>query len=201
MSADTPTWRARRTLLMLLTLFFGSLAAAALLYYGGFRPGGSTSHGDLIQPARQLPNLVLLTAEDQTLDAEFLRSKWSLGYVGDGTCNARCREALTLMRQVQLALGKDSERVQRVFFATRQCCDQQYLRTEHPGLITARLDEVADRPMLELFPGTASTPASEAGRIYIVDPLGNLMMSYAPGAAPKGLLNDLKKLLHLSRIG
>jgi len=201
MPADIATRRSRRIILTLLTLFFGSLAAAFLLFYLGFRPPGSTSHGELIQPVRPLPNQVLLTADDQTLDSEFLRSKWSLAYVGAGTCDARCREALTLTRQVRLALGKDSERVQRVFFVTRDCCDQQYLLAEQPGLITARLDEAADRQLLALFPGTGATTASEAGRIYIIDPLGNLMMSYEPGSAPKGLLEDLKKLLKLSHIG
>lgn len=91
--------------------------------------------------------------------------------------------------------------MQRVFFVTRDCCNRQYLSAEQPDLITARLDEASDREFMALFPGTGTTPASEAGRIYIIDPLGNLMMSYAPGAPPKGLLEDLKKLLKLSRIG
>ena len=47
---------------------------------------------------------------------------------------------------------------------------------------------------------TAST-ALAAGRLYLVDPLGNLMMSYERGAPVKGLLDDLKKLLNLSHIG
>jgi cytochrome oxidase Cu insertion factor (SCO1/SenC/PrrC family) len=201
MSADPNVRRSRRILLTLLVLFFGSLAGAALLYYSGFQPGGSTSHGELVQPVRPLPETALLSAEDQTLDATILRSKWSLAYVGPGGCDARCREALTMTRQVRLALGKDSERVQRVFFVTGQCCDLQYLRAEQPDLITARLDEDSDRELLALFPGTATQSASEAGRIYIIDPLGNLMMSYERGVAPKGMLEDLKKLLKLSRIG
>jgi cytochrome oxidase Cu insertion factor (SCO1/SenC/PrrC family) len=36
---------------------------------------------------------------------------------------------------------------------------------------------------------------------YIIDPLGNLMMSYSRAAPPQGLLEDLRKLLKLSRIG
>jgi hypothetical protein len=201
MPADTATRRSRRIILTLLAMFFGSLLVAALLYYTGFRPGGSTSHGTLIQPVRPLPAAVLLGADDQRLDAQFLRSKWSLAYVGAGNCDPRCREALTRSRQVRLALGKDSERVQRVFFVTGECCDQQYLSTEHPDLIIARLDEAADARLLALFPGTATAAAGDAGRLYIIDPLGNLMMSYEPGDPPKGLLEDLKKLLKLSRIG
>lgn len=187
--------RSRIIVTTLVALFFGSLAVAFGLFYSGFRPLGTTNHGELIQPARPLPNATLLSADDQTLDSEFLHKKWTMAYVGAGGCDARCREALTESRQIWLALGRDSQRVQRVFFVTGECCDLQYLRTEHQGLITARLDEAVDRKFLDLFPG------NQEGRIYLIDPLGNLMMSYAAGAPPKGMLEDLKKLLKLSRIG
>jgi cytochrome oxidase Cu insertion factor (SCO1/SenC/PrrC family) len=201
MSAEPSRTSSRRTLLIVAALFLVPLAAAFLFFYSGWRPVGQVNRGELIQPVRTLPEAVLLSAEDQQLDAKFLRGKWTLAYVGEGSCDARCVEALTLIRQTSLALGKDSERVQRVFFVTGECCNQQYLTTEHAGLISARLDEAADREFLALFPGTGATPASRAGRIYIIDPLGNLMMSYAPESPPKGLLEDLKKLLKLSRIG
>jgi cytochrome oxidase Cu insertion factor (SCO1/SenC/PrrC family) len=131
----------------------------------------------------------------EQLAPEFLRGKWSLVYVGAGPCDPHCREALTLMRQSRLALGDDMPRVQRVFLATDQCCDREYLNAEHEGLIVAAADTPAAATLLEQF------PAAHSGRIYIVDPLGNLMMSHAPGAPPKGLLEDLKKLLKLSHIG
>jgi hypothetical protein len=35
----------------------------------------------------------------------------------------------------------------------------------------------------------------------LIDPLGNLMMSYAAGAKAKGMLEDMKRLLRLSSIG
>ena len=199
MSTETPS--SKRTPLIVAALFFVPLAMAFLFFYTGWRPIGQVNRGELIQPVRPLPESVLLDGADQQLDAKFLRGKWTLAYVGAGSCDARCMEALTLTRQARLALGKDSERVQRVFFVTSDCCNQQYLSTAQADLLIARLDEASDREFLALFPGTGSTPASAAGRIYIIDPLGNLMMSYAPTAPPKGLLEDLKKLLKLSRIG
>ena len=66
---------------------------------------------------------------------------------------------------------------------------------------TARADEDSDRELLGAFPKYGATPVETAGRIYIVDPLGNLMMSYAPNAPQKALLEDLRKLLKLSHIG
>jgi cytochrome oxidase Cu insertion factor (SCO1/SenC/PrrC family) len=190
----TPTAQARSSrsqIWLLLAVFFAPLLIAFALYYGAWRPGGATNYGELIDPPRPLTLPPLTALDGQQLAPDLMRGKWSLVYIGAGDCDARCREALSLMRQVRLALGDDLARVQRLFLATDPCCDRAYLDAEHQGLIAAS----ASAPLLEQFPDAASRS------IYIVDPLGNLMMSHPPGAPPKGLLEDLKKLLKLSHIG
>jgi cytochrome oxidase Cu insertion factor (SCO1/SenC/PrrC family) len=192
--------RGQRQFWILVAVFFAPLALAFLLYYGaGWRPGSSTNRGDLIHPARPLPAVTLRSASGAALDANALHGKWTLLYAGDGACDARCREALALIRQTRLALGDDMARVQRVFLATAHCCDLEYLQREHPGLITANADDPAGRELLASFPDSDRVGA--LGRIYVVDPLGNLMMSYAPDAPRRGLLDDMKKLLKLSHVG
>ncbi len=214
--------RSRRQLWLLIGMFFAPLLLAFLLYYGtsGWRPAGSTNHGDLIQPPRPLPDFQLPLAADGSaaaaLELQSLHGKWNLVYIGDGRCQERCREALVLMRQTRLALNDDLKRVERVFLATDHCCDQAYLQAEHPDLITARADMPAAGALLQVFPGIqAATQAGgypdqdpeplhagqDSGFIYIVDPLGNLMMSYSPQAPRRALLEDLRKLLKLSHIG
>jgi cytochrome oxidase Cu insertion factor (SCO1/SenC/PrrC family) len=192
--------RSRKQIWILIGAFVAPLALAFLLYYGvGVRPHGNTNKGDLIHPARPLPELALPGAADQTFAADALRGKWSMVFIGDGACDARCREALTLMRQTRLALGDKMERVQRVFLVTGNCCDQAYLAAEHSGVLLGRIDNPAGQSLLETFPDAAQ--AGALGRIYLVDPLGNLMMKYEADAPQKGLLEDLKKLLKLSHIG
>jgi len=204
--ARAPGPRGRRLLLLLLAaLFFVPLAVAFWLYYGSahWRPAGGTNQGDLIDPARPLPGVSVPQADGRLTAPGFLRGKWTLLYVGDGTCDGRCRKALYLMRQTRIALNKDMNRVQRVFLVTGRCCNHAYLAAEHPGLLVVRLD--ADRPagakLLEVFPAYGGVAPAAAGRIYVVDPLGNLMMSYSPAAPDKALLTDLRKLLRLSHIG
>ena len=195
--------RGRRQLLLLAALFFVPLAIAFWMYYGptGWRPSGDASKGDLIDPARPLAALALTTADGTQTQPDFLRGKWSMVYVGDGLCDDRCRKALYLTRQSRIALNKDMDRVQRVFLVTGRCCDRGFLAQEHPDLVVARVDDDASAALLEPFPTYGGVPLADAGRIFIVDPLGNLLMSYAPTAPDKALLTDMKKLLRLSHIG
>jgi cytochrome oxidase Cu insertion factor (SCO1/SenC/PrrC family) len=196
--------KSRKQVYILIGVFFAPLILAFILYYGlGVRPSGSTNKGDLIHPAVPLPEVTLPSGStsggDQKLPANILRGKWTMVFIGDGACDNRCREALTLMRQTRLALNDDMTRVQRLFLITGNCCDSNYLEQQQRGLLLGRIDNPEGKTLLETFPDGAQ--AGQPGRIYLVDPLGNLMMKYEPNAPQKGLLEDMKKLLKLSHIG
>ena len=180
----------RGILLLLLLLFFGPLLLAFVLYYGSdWRPTGRTNHGVLIEPARTLPLGTLA-------GAEVLTGKWSLVYVNSGDCDAECRNTLYFMRQTQLGLANlDAARAAGIP-GDAGCCDRDYLAREQPGLITLDADGAAGAALLAQFPS-----GQRASSIFMVDPRGNLMMRYDAHDDPKGLRNDLKKLLTLSHIG
>lgn len=200
---DPAAPRSRSQIWVLLAVFFAPLIIAFVLYYGveGWRPSGQTNHGELVQPPQMLPDADLASGAAPPLAASVFKGKWTLVYIGSGDCDARCREALTLMRQSRLALNDDLPRVQRVFLVTDACCDQNYLQSEHEGLLIGLLEGEAGTQYREVFQAALAEPIEQAGRIYIVDPLGNLMMSYPRESEPKGLLVDMKKLLKLSHIG
>jgi hypothetical protein len=101
---------------------------------------------------------------------------------------------------VRIALDRDMDRVQRVFVAQGECCDLEFLRLQHPDLITVRETPEAAPLLAQLRLSPADNPATE-DRLYLIDPLGNLMMFYAPDTKPKGMLEDLKRLLGLSHVG
>jgi cytochrome oxidase Cu insertion factor (SCO1/SenC/PrrC family) len=186
-------------LIGLALMFFGPLGVSFYMYYGhgSWHPGGRVNAGDLIEPPRPLPSLTLPLQSSGETDSDFLRRKWTLLYAQQGPCAERCRTSLYETRQVRLALDRDMDRVQRVFIADGDCCDFQFLHEQHPDLIAVRMNPAA-APLLALLPHR--DPAN-AERIYLIDPLGNLMMSYAPDAKPKGMLEDMKRLLRLSHIG
>jgi SCO1/SenC len=191
--------RGRRTLL-LITLVF---AAPVVLGWGvyatrGWWNLGTINHGQIISPARPLGQWTLDTLQGPPLRMAALRGKWIMVYIGSSACAAACRDDLYKMRQVRMALGEDSRRVQRLFILT----DRDHLQSlqtalvQHPGLQVAAASPKVLPGMLQEF---ASDGADHA--VYLVDPLGNLMMRYAQGFGPKGMLKDLQRLLDVSRIG
>jgi len=200
--------RQRRVLIGLALMFFAPLGIAFYLYYGhgSWIPGGHVNAGDLVQPVRPLPPLTLPLWGSGSTDPNFLKGKWTLLYVNLGPCGQGCRTRLYDTRQVRLALDRDMHRVQRVFIAGGECCDERFLREQHPDLITIQAGDAA-APLLALLPERGPATAAqrvrtaEAPLVYLIDPLGNLMMSYAAGATAKGMLEDLKRLLRLSSIG
>ena len=127
-----------------------------------------------------------------------MKGKWTLLYVQHGRCDDECRRHLYDTRQVRLALDREMNRVQRVFIGDDDCCDLKELLAAHPDLMAIRASP-ADEPLLKLLPTRPAAVNSQ--RVYLIDPLGNVMMFYEADARPKGMLEDLKRLLRLSSIG
>jgi hypothetical protein len=180
-----------RTVALLAALFLIPLLAAFALYYGGsWRPAGSTNHGELIEPPRPLPRI------DAAYPATTFTHAWSLVYIGAGDCDEPCRNALYVMRQTHLGLNNDMDRVQRVLIATGDSAAHELRAREEGGLLV--VDATGNKAQALL----AQFPASErAHSIFVVDPLGNLMMRFDARANPRGLREDLLKLLKLSHVG
>ena len=174
----------RRQFLLVASLFFVPLAAAVWLYFSsGWRPGGGAEHGELIVPPRPLHN-------------DALKGAWLLVVVEDEACGRLCRTALADLRQARLALDKDATRVKRVLLHAGACCESGFGAGEPDLLVLASTGPDGAR-LREAF-----SPVADGGRgIYIVDPHGNLMMSYPASGAASGILKDLERLLRLSHIG
>ncbi len=184
--------RGRRTLVLLAIVFLGPMAVAMALYFSGFqwRPQGTTEHGVLYQPARPVP---VLAAAERPGEA-VRRGKWALIYIGPGECAAECRQALLAMRQVRRALGRDLDRVERLYVVTDGAPDTGFLEAEHPGIEVITDGQVAAE-IVTIAGGIRE------GDILLADPLGNLVMRYPAGTPMKGIHTDLQRLLKVSMIG
>lgn len=181
--------RGRRNMLLLALVFFGPLLLAVLMYYGVFdlRPTGTTNYGRLVRPPMVLP-------ESATVPTG-MRGHWTLLVPVRGDCDGACRERLAEIRDVRLVLGAEADRVERVLLSDAALSEPAWYADEFPGLTvvapgSAGWDALHDAAAGLTVPG-----------LYLVDPLGNVMMAYPPDPDQKLLLKDLKKLLKLSRIG
>jgi cytochrome oxidase Cu insertion factor (SCO1/SenC/PrrC family) len=186
-----------RTVGLLGAIFFLPLILSFYMYYGSaWRPAASTAHGELYQPAKPLPQAELRDSKGQIAPIRLLTEKWTLVYVGGGACDDACKTALYFMRQTRLSLNNEMTRVNRVFLATAACCDNDFLDRDHPGLVSIDASGSEAAALVAAFPAN-----DREHSLYVVDPLGNLVMRYDVRENPKGVLDDLKKLLKLSHIG
>jgi len=156
-------------------IVFGTLA-----YVFRWTPGGSANYGELIPP--------------QTLAAapfDALRGKWLLVTFDASACDARCERKLYYMRQIRKAQGKDQDRVERLWLLT----DSGTPRPDVVGAMEGTPTVRASASLAKQFPGVPSE------HIYVVDPLGNLMLRFPPEPDPSKMLKDVQRLLKYSRIG
>ena len=200
-----PARRSRLSLLLLFALFAAPVVLAWSLFYlfPDWRPHGTVNHGTLVQPVRPLPEFDLPTLERGRLGRDFLRGKWTLVYVGRGPCDEQCRSDLARIRQLRLTQGKNIDRLQRLFLweaAEVPEAGRRDLASAFPGQVIAPLEAGTARDLIPVFAVDGRDPLA-ARRLYLVDPLGNLMMFYEPDADPRGMVKDLQRLLKYSGLG
>ena len=194
--------RGRWILLGLAVLFLGPLVASWIWYFGGNSPAqsrGTTNRGELISPARPLSQVAFAALDGGEPEA-FPRGMWTLMLVDNSNCLVSCQQSLVNMRQVNLALGNDVDRLRRALLVTGGQPDASAIRAQHRELLMLQATGGAAPIFFKPFPTDASGRVDQS-RIYLSDPLGNLMMSYPIDGDPHNMLKDIEKLLRLSRIG
>ena len=182
----------RSKFLLLIGVFAVPVVAAYLAFFG-WRPAGHTNYGDLLK-VTPLQHTAGATHEGMPLDLGALRGKWLMVHVGPASCDAACIRQLYLMRQIRIAQGKEQSRIERLWVLTGTGAVSPALLQAHPGLHVWR---PADAAFIEQFPAAKN----RAAHIYLVDPLGNLMLRFPAEPDAKRMMKDLRLLLKASQIG
>lgn len=195
----SPVGRGRAQFLLLAALFFAPLLLAILFYFGlpGLQPEHKTNYGQLVAPARPLPEFQWTGADGATKDLAVLRGRWSYLYLAGEDCGTACMQKLYQIRQIRLLLNEKRLRVQRVYVAPNpaaMAAAKAKLAETHPDLVFLALDGQGEAPAT--FFG-----ATDPEALYLTDPLANWLMIYPAEAESPGILKDIKKLLRLSQIG
>jgi hypothetical protein len=194
--AKPAQWKGRWKLLAVLAVCAAPLIFSYLTYYV-IKPTGRTNYGDLLDP-RLYPipalNSTALDGKPESLDA--YKGKWLMLQAAPGDCAQACKDQLVAMRQLRLMQGKGMERIERVWLITDATPLDTLLMRVVDGTRFLRADAAAVAKWLPVEPG-----GNVADHIYVIDPLGNLMMRFPKNADPAKVKKDLGKLLKASAIG
>ncbi len=196
MSNDAPP-QSRKTLWLVAAVCIAPFVASFVAYYF-YQPEGRVNYGELMAD-KQLPDAALKLVDGSAFSLAQLRGKWLFVTVDDAACDAYCEKKLWQIRQVRKTQGKYPERIERVWLITGGGQPAERLRTEFEGtwLVNVTGSAVAGSTLLEALPHTGAP----TDHIYLVDPLGNLVLRYPREADPSRMKKDLDRLLRVSRIG
>ena len=192
--ADAPTLPARpdrrgkRVLVLLAAVCIAPVLASYAVYYL-FPRTAAVNYGTLL-PTAAAPAIEGTNADGAPFRLADLRGRWVLLLAESGRCEAACEGRLYATRQARVMQGRERDRIVRVWFGAPGATPAPEVLAQDPGLVVVRVS-----------PGAlAAMPGGEQG-IWIVDPLGNLVLSYPEVPDIRGVANDLSRLLRASGIG
>jgi hypothetical protein len=185
--------RLGRWKMMLVLLICAAPVVASYFTYYVVRPEGRRNYGALIDPQRPLPDLAATTLDGRSVNLRTLKDQWLLISIAGGACDAACANHLYFQRQLREGLGKNKDRMDRVWLVDDATPVPEALL---PALRDATVLRV---PRAALAQWLAPQPGQQLeDHLYVVDPMGNWMMRFAPGVdlatAPK-IKKDLEHLM------
>ena len=195
-STRAPSTVAGRWKMLAVLLVCAAPVIASYVTYYLIRPEGRRNFGELIDPQRPLPPLATRSLDGRTGTLTALKDQWLLISVAGGACGARCEQNLYFQRQLRESLGKEKERLDRV-----------WLVVDEAPVRDALLPALASSAVLRVAPAAlAQWLEPEAGKrledhLYLVDPIGNWMMRFPADmdvAAAAKAKRDLERLLRAS---
>lgn len=195
-TVDRQRTRGRWKLFAVLAVCASPLLASYFTYYV-VKPTGRTNYGTLIDPrAYPIPPMASRTLAQQPATLEAYRGKWIMLKVGGSDCGQACQDQLFTMRQLRTMQGKEMDRIERVWLITDDAPLETMLLRVNDGTRMLRAPNDVVAKWLPVEPGDAA-----ADHIYLIDPLGNLMMRFPKNPDPTRMKKDIAKLLKASAIG
>lgn len=186
----------RWKLFLVIAVCASPLIFSYIAYYL-IKPEGRTNYGQLLDPRLYpIPKLGGTALDGKATELDAYKGKWLMVQVDASDCAEPCRKKLFHMRQLRLTQGKEMERIERVWLITDEKPLETMLIREYDGTRMVRVKPDALSKWLPVESGT-----TVADHIYLIDPIGNLMMRYPKDADPNRIKKDLSKLLRASSIG
>lgn len=192
-SQQTGRWK----LFAVLAICASPMLASYFTYYV-IKPQARTNYGDFIDYTTHPipPALNTTTLDGKPAALKEFEGKWIMLQVDAGACAEPCQKKLYDMRQLRVAQGRERDRIERVWLVTDSAPLDPLLLRDYTGMRMLRADAKALAAWLPVQEG-----AAVADHIYLIDPLGRLMMRFPKDRDPNLIKKDLSKLLKASSIG
>ena len=188
--------RAGRWKMIAVLLVCASPVIASYFMYYVVRPEGRRNYGELISPQRPLPAMMTTDLNGKTGELTALKNQWLLISVASARCDAACQQRLYFQRQLRESLGKQKGRLDRVWLVTDDASVDARLQ---PALAEATVMRVRTEALVQWLPAAGTQRLED--HLYVVDPLGNLMMRFPANMDAEGAAKakrDLDRLLRAS---
>ncbi len=164
------------------------------------KPEGRPAYGDLVEPVRPMPSFPVSPAlpatgsEGQAQPLTALRGQWLLVTVGGAACDAVCERNLYLQRQLRESLGREKDRMDRVWLVTDDAPIPEALQPALKGATVLRVDTALLATWLHPAQGQ-----NLAAHLYVVDPMGNWMMRFPANMDNAGAASAKRSVERLLR--
>ena len=161
------------------------------------KPERRNNYGALIDPRQHpIPDLRSASLEVKPATLNDFHGKWILLQADAGACDQRCTDKLYYQRQLRLTQGKERDRIERVWLVTDDAPLSTALMKEYDGTRILRVDP---KKLAAWLPVDAGTAVED--HLFVIDPLGNLMMRFPKNPDYNKVKKDITKLLKASGIG
>lgn len=185
-----------RVKMLLVLAVCASPVVASYLAYFVIKPEARSNYGQLIQPSRSLPDTPLRTLEGTAVPAASLKGQWLLVALGPAGCEAACEKRLFAQRQLREMLGRERDRLDKVWLVT----DDGMPKPPLLAAVRAAPEVTVLRwPQAELARWLAPEPGHALeDHLYLVDPMGEWMMRFPVDFEPAKVKRDIDRLMRAS---
>ena len=190
--------RKRLTLIALMALFLSPVIAAWFWTPDTFR-----NRGELIDPPRPLVSVPMISPDGSAVDLATLFGRWTYVFFVEAGCDESCKQLADAVERVRLSQGKNEKRVRLmvITLSPDALSSLEEIRLIMPKTIVLGVNAAEKEQLMSQFMPSGGGSVLPSGSIFLVDPMGNLMMRYPATADPTDLRKDISRLLRASRIG
>ncbi|MFQ3244759.1 MAG: hypothetical protein ACI9SP_001395 [Arenicella sp.] len=186
-----------RVQIILVFVVFAAPVVGAFVY----KPSSFNNYGDLYRPARPVANLQM-QSKDGLVELDTFRRQWVLLVTANGQCSQACEANILKIRQLRFMQNNNMTRIRTVFLHTGlNESVASDLDAKYSPIETYRVDKDSFLSWTQVLKLDDAPIEAEVDRFYVIDPAGNLMMSYPASAEPSAIQKDIKRLLKTSQIG